>query len=245
MKANLFQFLLLASVNFHVETVSAFVGVSTRGLSSSRTSTSHILSLKPAAQTDSFIDTELRGAAMRLHTREQAPKEGQVESKPREPYETTREDYLRFLVDSQYIYETLEDIVRDKPELSVFRDTGLERVGPLEKDIVFMTSEYKLVRPPVGQAGHEYAKHLRSIKSIPEFICHYYNFYFAHTAGGRMIGKKMSSLLLDGRTLQFYKVSRFSCIAFLAKLHSRSIFSNILEVGRRSKRDQDQSQSVH
>jgi hypothetical protein len=25
----------------------------------------------------------------------------------------------------------------------------------------------------------------------PAFICHYYNFYFAHTAGGRMIGKKV------------------------------------------------------
>lgn len=25
------------------------------------------------------------------------------------------------------------------------------------------------------------------------FICHFYNFYFAHTAGGRMIGKKVRS----------------------------------------------------
>lgn len=25
----------------------------------------------------------------------------------------------------------------------------------------------------------------------PAFICHYYNFYFAHTAGGRMIGNKV------------------------------------------------------
>lgn len=39
----------------------------------------------------------------------------------------------------------------------------------------------------------------------PTFICHYYNFYFAHTAGGRMIGKKMSELLLDSATLKFYQ----------------------------------------
>jgi heme oxygenase len=37
-------------------------------------------------------------------------------------------------------------------------------------------------------------------------MCHYYNFYFAHTAGGRMIGKQMSALLLDKKTLDFYKV---------------------------------------
>ena len=43
--------------------------------------------------------------------------------------------------------------------------------------------------------------------NIPKFICHYYNYYFAHLAGGRMIGKQMSKLLLDGETLEFYKVS--------------------------------------
>lgn len=28
----------------------------------------------------------------------------------------------------------------------------------------------------------------------PAFICHYYNHYFAHTAGGRMIGAKVSQV---------------------------------------------------
>lgn len=36
------------------------------------------------------------------------------------------------------------------------------------------------------------------------FTCHFYNFYFAHTAGGRMIGKMMSDKLLDGHKLNFY-----------------------------------------
>ena len=36
-------------------------------------------------------------------------------------------------------------------------------------------------------------------------MCHYYNHYFAHTAGGRMIGKKMADKLLDGTTLKFYQ----------------------------------------
>lgn len=141
----------------------------------------------------SFIDTELRGAAMKLHTREQAPNEGQAPSAAKtEPYVTTHEDYLRFLVDSQHVYKAFEDIVNERDELAAFRETGLERVTPLETDIEFMTKEFNLERPPVGKFGQEYAEHLRGIESTPEFVCHFYNFYFAHTAGGRMIGKVVS-----------------------------------------------------
>lgn len=156
----------------------------------------------------SFIQSELRGAAMRLHTRKQAPKEGLVETpaKPDEPYVTTRADYLAFLVDSQHVYRAMEDIVNEWDDLAIFLNTGLERVASLEKDIAFMTAEYGLERPAVGKPGRDYAELLRQLDSIPEIICHYYNHYFAHTAGGRMIGKQMSALLLDKRTLEFYKV---------------------------------------
>lgn len=158
-----------------------------------------------------FIETELRGAAMKLHTKEQAPKEGEVEvkEKPKEPYSPTRDDYLAFLVDSKHVYEALEDIVNEKEELAVFRNTGLERTEPLEQDIQFMVNEYGLERPGVGEYGRAYASQLREIAAkgnIPEFMCHFYNFYFAHTAGGRMIGKQMSALLLNKKTLEFYKV---------------------------------------
>lgn len=37
------------------------------------------------------------------------------------------------------------------------------------------------------------------------FICHFYNTYFAHTAGGRMIGSKVSQMILDNKQLNFYK----------------------------------------
>lgn len=161
--------------------------------------------------TASFIDTELRGAAMRLHTREQAPKEGQApaKEKPKEPYIPTCMDYLRFLVDSQQVYQVLEDIVNERDELAVFRDTGLERTERLEHDIQFMMKEYKIERPEVGEPGKSYAKLIRELGGVPAFVCHYYNHYFAHTAGGRMIGKQMSALLLDKRTLEFYKVRSF------------------------------------
>lgn len=158
---------------------------------------------------------EMRDVAMRLHTREQAPREGQAPApaKPAVPYVPTHADYLQFLVDSHAVYEALEEIVNGNEKLSVFRNCGVERTVELEKDIAFMCNKYELERPEVGMAGKMYAEQLRSMikgdDDIPEFMCHYYNFYFAHLAGGRMIGKQMSKLLLDGETLEFYRVSSF------------------------------------
>jgi heme oxygenase (biliverdin-producing, ferredoxin) len=42
-------------------------------------------------------------------------------------------------------------------------------------------------------------------RSAPAFVCHFYNHYFAHTAGGLMIGRKVSDMCLDGKKLQFYQ----------------------------------------
>jgi heme oxygenase (biliverdin-producing, ferredoxin) len=156
-----------------------------------------------------FIATELRGAAMKLHTTKQAPKDGGVvvsDEELKEPYVPTIEDYLAFLVDSQHVYSAMEEIVNSQEILSPFRNTGLERTEALEKDIEYITHEFQIRRPSVGENGKSYASKLKSITSIPEFICHYYNYYFAHTAGGRMIGKQMSALLLERKTLEFYKV---------------------------------------
>lgn len=152
---------------------------------------------------------------MKLHTRKQSPKEGEASEKrttnEAEGYVTTHADYLAFLTNSQWVYQALEDAVNSSdatPALHAFRTTGLERVGSLETDIKFMMNDYNLERPTVGKIAVEYANVIQSAASenrIPEFMCHYYNFYFAHTAGGRMIGKKMSALLLNKKTLEFYK----------------------------------------
>lgn len=166
-------------------------------------------SVDTAAEKESFIDTELRAAAMKLHTRSQAPKEGQApEKEKKEPYVTTLEDYMAFLVDSQHVYKAIEDVIGDREELAVFRNSPLDRVEALDKDIDFIEKEYSVKKPDAGKAGQEYANVIRQLGkdgSVAEFLCHYYNFYFAHTAGGRMIGKQMSSLLLDKKTLEFYK----------------------------------------
>lgn len=160
-------------------------------------------------ETEFILQNELRAAAMKLHTHEQSPKEGQAQEPSRTAYTPTHADYLSFLVDSQHVYQAMEDFTNTRPEVSLLRNTGLERVQALEQDIKFMMTEYSLKRPEVGIPGLTYADHLRSINSVPEFICHFYNFYFAHTAGGRMIGKQMSALLLNKKTLEFYKVSYF------------------------------------
>ena len=162
-----------------------------------------------AAEKGSFIDTELRAAAMKLHTRSQAPREGQAPEKQKKPdYVTTRNDYMAFLVDSQHVYKAIEDVISESEELAVFRNSPLDRVQALDIDIDFMEKEYGIKRPNVGLHGLDYADMIRQLGkdgSIKEFMCHYYNFYFAHTAGGRMIGKQMSALLLDKKTLEFYK----------------------------------------
>ena len=155
---------------------------------------------------------------MKLHTREQSPGEGKAEApaKPYKPYVPTHGDYLQFLVDSKAVYDVLEDIVNSNEKLEAFRNTGIERTQELEKDIEWMCSKYDLQRPDVGMAGKRYAAELndmvKSDEDIPEFMCHYYNYYFAHLAGGRMIGKQMSKLLLDGVTLEFYKVSNIDMV---------------------------------
>jgi len=65
-----------------------------------------------------FVE-EMRAVAMKLHTREQA-REGEKEAQgPEEKsptkWELTIEGYLKFLVDSKLVYDTLERIVEEAP----------------------------------------------------------------------------------------------------------------------------------
>lgn len=89
------------------------------------------------------------------------------------------------------------------------RNTGLERGGALTEDIEYATTTWGLAAtaPSPDSPGAVYASKLRELakNSPPAFICHYYNFYFAHTAGGRMIGKQVSEAALDGWMGKFYQ----------------------------------------
>lgn len=79
-----------------------------------------------------------------------------------------------------------------------FRNTGLERSEALKKDLEWFKDQGHTIPEP-SAPGTTYASLLEELseKDPQAFICHFYNVYFAHTAGGRMIGKKVTPLLIE------------------------------------------------
>ncbi|CAM8923415.1 unnamed protein product [Rhodiola kirilowii] len=155
-----------------------------------------------------FVE-EMRFVAMKLHTRDQA-KEGekQSEAPPVAKWEPSVNGYLQFLVDSKLVYDTLEGIV-DKaafPEYAEFQKTGLERSEKLAKDLEWFR-EHGYTIPEPASPGLTYAQYLKDLseRDPQAFICHFYNVYFAHSAGGRMIGKQVAQKILNNKDLEFYK----------------------------------------
>ncbi|GJN38767.1 hypothetical protein PR202_gb27838 [Eleusine coracana subsp. coracana] len=167
--------------------------------------------MAPAASGEegkAFVE-EMRAVAMRLHTKDQA-REGEKEPQapPVAKWEPSVEGYLRFLVDSRLVFQTLEEIVERAavPWYAEFRNTGLERSEALKKDLEWFKQEGHTIPEP-SAPGTTYASYLEELseKDPQAFICHFYNVYFAHTAGGRMIGKKVSEKILNKKELEFYK----------------------------------------
>lgn len=155
-----------------------------------------------------FVD-EMRSVAMKLHTRDQA-REGEKETqgKPWPKWEPTIDGYLKFLVDSKMVYDTIDTILHKAafPEYVEFRNTGLERAENLAKDLEWFKEQGHSVPEP-STPGVNYSLYIEELsKEDPQsFICHFYNTYFAHTAGGRMIGKKVAAKILNNKELEFYK----------------------------------------
>ncbi|KAG6503231.1 hypothetical protein ZIOFF_035542 [Zingiber officinale] len=155
---------------------------------------------RQASRDRSFVD-EMWTVAMRLHTKDQA-KEGEKESKspPVAKWEPSIEGYLRFLVDSKIVYDTLETIIQKAayPWYAEFRSTGLERSEKLAKDLKWFKDQGHTIPEP-SSPGVSYSQYLDELsqKDPQAFICHFYNIYFAHSAGGRMIGKKVLNFSLN------------------------------------------------
>ena len=181
---------------------------------------------------------EMRAKAMSLHTFSQAPKEGKKKDTKETQvvnWETTKEDFLQFLTDSLVVYKVRTALGRrdrdcsmdlifmeslltvklqafelavQKPGLELLVNSGLERVDSLQKDIAFIESTYGLAAPAPSAAATEYADFLKNIKEDGVFVVHFYNYYFAHTAGGRMIGQKVMDEVFGGHLFEFYKWDR-------------------------------------
>jgi len=144
---------------------------------------------------------------MKLHSRDQSREGEQKAQTPVAKWEPGRTEYLQFLVDSRAVYSCFEELIRTNDELASYRESGLERESALDADIAWFADQ-GLETPAVGKFGSDYVELLQEMASAGRweaFTCHFYNFYFAHTAGGRMIGKMMAEKLLDGRTLEFYQ----------------------------------------
>lgn len=176
-------------------------------------SAAYVAMMGPGGTKDTGFVEEMRKVAMRWHSPQQA-KEGKKEAAKKEEmspkeWRPTSEGYLRFLVESKAVYDALESLLASAPSDSPFKDftnTGLERSEGLKGDIAWLADYKGLEVPAATGAGVEYAKFLTDLAKKDEaaFLCHYYNFVFAHSAGGRMIGKQVSNALLDGKVLNFY-----------------------------------------
>lgn len=156
---------------------------------------------RPGSQ-KGFVE-EMRFVAMKLHTKDQA-KEGQQEESvlPINEWSPKMTDYLQFLVDSKDVYDYMEGVIADSDDdmLKQFKNTGLERSKALADDIAWFNSK-GIPTPEPTQKSKRYVEYLKNLLANGQksaFLCHWYNYYFAHTAGGRMIGKMMCDKLLDG-----------------------------------------------
>ena len=88
-----------------------------------------------------------------------------------------------------------------------FRNMGLERSEKLAKDLEWFKEQgYSIAEP--SEPGVTYAKILEELanKDPQAFICHFYNTYFAHSAGGRMIGRKVCSYIFRMNLLRVHSV---------------------------------------
>jgi heme oxygenase len=144
---------------------------------------------------------------MKLHTREQLRPQSEAPDVTAPKWEPARINYVQFLVDSLVVFETMEQLANEYPVLAPFKSTGLERSIALKEDLKWISSTYNVKIPPPGPHGPGYSGYLRELAAndMPKYISHYYNHMFAHTAGGRMIGKKMCDAFMDGTTLKFYQ----------------------------------------
>lgn len=157
-----------------------------------------------------FVE-EMRFVAMRLHTKDQAPSEGEQEQSaiPIDQWLPSHAEFMQFLVDSLEVYVYFEEVLcgGDSPVFSRFRETGLERVGPLKKDIAYLNG-IGVETPQPTEAAVKYVEYMKKLQAAGRdeaLLCHFYNYIFAHSAGGRMIGRMMVAKVLDGREMAFYQ----------------------------------------
>ncbi|KAK8643071.1 hypothetical protein V6N13_012387 [Hibiscus sabdariffa] len=168
--------------------------------------------LSPSSGSDTETDTTLseeeegeegRGDDSKTEKNNENGGDGEAET-----WSPTMEGFLKYLVDSKLVFNTIERIVDESDDVAYayFRKTGLERSACLSKDLEWF-SQRDFVVPEPSNPGVLYVTYLEELaeKSAPLFLSHFYNIYFSHIAGGQVIARKVSEQLLEGRELEFYK----------------------------------------
>ncbi|XP_047958666.1 probable inactive heme oxygenase 2, chloroplastic isoform X1 [Salvia hispanica] len=141
-------------------------------------------------------------------------KEGNNGDEINETWQPSIEGFMKFLVDSRLVFSTVERIVDESTDVSYvyFRRTGLERSDCILRDLEWLREQGHEIPEP-SNPGVNYVKYLEDLadKSPPLFLCHFYNIYFSHIAGGQVISRQIqtryqvSDMLFDGRELEIYK----------------------------------------
>ncbi|CAL9234280.1 unnamed protein product [Arabidopsis halleri] len=161
------------------------------------------------------ITEEMRFVAMRLRnvngkkldlSGDKTEQEEEDDEVKEETWKPIKEGFLKYLVDSKLVFDTIERIVDESENVSYayFRRTGLERCESLEKDLQWFRGQ-DLVIPEPSNIGVSYAKYLeeQAGESAPLFLSHFYSIYFSHIAGGQVIVRQVSEKLLEGKELEF------------------------------------------
>ncbi|KAH6755703.1 alpha/beta-Hydrolases superfamily protein [Perilla frutescens var. hirtella] len=125
-----------------------------------------------------------------------------------ETWQPSIEGFSKYLVDSKLVFSTVERIVDETTDVSYvyFRRTGLERSDCISRDLEWLREQGNEIPEP-SNPGVTYAQYLEELaeKSPPLFLCHFYNIYFSHIAGGQVIARKVSDILFGGRELEMCK----------------------------------------
>ncbi|XP_039146140.1 probable inactive heme oxygenase 2, chloroplastic [Dioscorea cayenensis subsp. rotundata] len=149
------------------------------------------------------IAQEMRFVAMRLRNSQSS-----TDDDGGDLWQPSLDGFLKYLVDSKLVFDTVERIVDESADVSYayFRKTGLERSSGLSKDLEWFSQQGPVI-PEQSSPGIAYARYLEELaeKSGPSFLCHFYNIYFAHIAGGQVIGKQACEKLSVGKELEFHK----------------------------------------
>lgn len=79
----------------------------------------------------------------------------------------------------------------------------------MAKDLEWFKEQGYMIPEP-SEPGLTYARYLEELSEndAQAFICHFYNVYFAHSAGGQMIGKKVMIYNLNFSSCWFLLIFR-------------------------------------